>query len=46
MQASMPAVMSDNGGPHFTGGPSGRSPVKLMMPLIACATRSKPRRCL
>jgi hypothetical protein len=40
----MPAVMSESGAPHLTGGPSGLSPVKLMMPLIACATRSKPRR--
>ena len=45
MAARMPAVISDRGAPHFTGGPSELSPVKLMIPLIAWATRSKPRRC-
>jgi hypothetical protein len=40
----MPQVMSVSGAPHLTGGLPGASPVTLMMPLIAWATRSKPAR--
>ena len=43
MAARMPAVMSDNGGAAFDRRSVRPSPVMLMMPLIACATRSKPR---
>jgi hypothetical protein len=44
MAARMPQVMSVSGAPHFVGGRPGPSPVMLMIPLIACATRSKPPR--
>ena len=42
MAAIRPAVMSVIGGPLFTGGRPGPSPVIDMMPDMACAMRSKP----
>ena len=41
---SRTAVISAMGAPVLTGGRPGPSPVKLIMPLMACAIRSKPGR--